>query len=43
MAAGFEGFEIVDRKDVFVGAAKPRREVELFGTKGIEFRATKPA
>ncbi len=42
MAAGFEGFEITWRKDVFQGALKPRKEVAAFGTRGIDFRASKP-
>ena len=42
MAAGFEGFEITWKKDVFEGASKPRKEVGIFGTQGINFRANKP-
>ena len=42
MAAGFEGFEVTWRKNVFEGAASPRKEVELFGTRGVNFRAFKP-
>lgn len=42
-AAGFEGFEIVWKKDVFEGAARPRKEVAYFGTQGINFHAVKPA
>lgn len=42
MAAGFEGFEVTWRKDVFEGAARPRKEVAYFGTRGVNFRATKP-
>ena len=40
--AGFEGFEITWQKNVFDGAAKPRREVAFFGTHGVNFRASKP-
>lgn len=42
MAAGFEKFEITWQKDVFEGAAVPRREVAYFGTQGVNFRAHKP-
>lgn len=42
MAAGLEGFEIVWKKNVFEGAAVPRKEVAYFGTQGINFRAYKP-
>ncbi len=42
MAAGFEGFEITWKKDVFEGAAVPRKEVSYFGTRGVNFRAYKP-
>ena len=42
MAAGFEGFEITWKKDVFEGASRPRKEVAIFGTQGINFRANKP-
>lgn len=42
MAAGFEGFEITWTKNVFEGAAVPRKEVAAFGTQGINFRAHKP-
>jgi hypothetical protein len=42
VAAGFEGFEITWKKNVFEGAARPRKEVTYFGTQGINFRAHKP-
>lgn len=42
MAAGFEGFEITSKKNVFEGAPRPRKEVAYFGTQGINFRAYKP-
>jgi hypothetical protein len=42
VAAGFEGFEVTWRKDVFEGAARPRQEVTAFGTRGINFQARKP-
>jgi hypothetical protein len=42
VAAGFEGFEVTWRKDIFQGAARPRREVAQFGTLGVNFRARKP-
>ena len=42
MAAGLEGFEIVWKKNVFEGAAVPRKEVVYFGTQGVNFRAYKP-
>jgi hypothetical protein len=42
VAAGFEGFEITWKRDVFEGAAVPRKEVSYFGTRGVNFRAYKP-
>ncbi len=42
MAAGFERFEVTWRKNVFDGAARPRREVANFGTRGVNFLAYKP-
>ena len=42
MAAGFEGFELMWRKNVFVGAARPSKDAETFGTLGVTFRAFKP-
>lgn len=42
MATGFEGFEITWRKNVFDGAALPRKEVAYLGTRGVNFRAQKP-
>jgi hypothetical protein len=42
VAAGFEDFEIVWKKNVFEGAAVPRKEVAYFGTQGVNFRAYKP-
>jgi hypothetical protein len=42
VAAGFEGFEITWKKNVFEGAAEPRQEVAAFGTRGVNFRAFKP-
>ncbi len=42
MAAGFEGFEITWKKNVFEGAAVPSKEVAHFGTQGVNFRAYKP-
>ena len=43
MAAGFEDFEITWSENVFEGAPKPRKEIAEFGTRGINFRARKPA
>ena len=40
MAAGFTGFEITWRKDVFSGAPQSG-SAENFGTLGINFRARK--
>ena len=40
MAAGFVGFEITWRADVFSGAPQSSSAAE-FGTVGINFRATK--
>ncbi len=40
MAAGFVGFEITWRKDVFSGAPQAG-SAEKFGTLGINFRARK--
>ncbi len=42
VAAGFEGFEITWRKDVFSGAPQAGSAAS-FGTLGINFRAHKPA
>ena len=42
MAAGFIGFEITWRKDVFSGAPQAG-SAEKFGTLGINFRARKAA
>jgi hypothetical protein len=42
VAAGFEGFELTWKENVFEGAARPRREVAEFGTRGVNFRARKP-
>ena len=42
MAAGFEGFEITWKKNVFEGASKPSEQVAAFGTRGINFRAYRP-
>ena len=42
MAAGFVGFEITWRKDVF-GGAPQAGSAEEFGTLGINFRARKAA
>ena len=42
MAAGFEGFEVTWKKNVFEGAASPRKEVTFFGTRGVNFRASRP-
>jgi hypothetical protein len=42
VAAGFEGFEITWRKDVFSGAPQAG-SAEKFGTLGISFRARKAA
>ncbi len=41
VAAGFEGFEITWRKDVF-GGAPQAGSAASFGTLGINFRARKP-
>ncbi|MFO7549205.1 MAG: hypothetical protein R6X29_10100 [Acidimicrobiia bacterium] len=43
MAAGFEDFEITWSENIFEGAARPRPEVVEFGTRGVNFRARKPA
>ncbi len=40
-AAGFEGFEITWRADVF-GGAPQESSAAYFGTKGINFRAVVP-
>ena len=42
MAAGFEGFEITWKKDVFEGATRPSKDAKAFGTHGVNFRAYKP-
>jgi hypothetical protein len=42
VAAGFEGFELTWRKDVFKGAARPSEDALTFGTRGVTFRAVKP-
>ena len=42
MAAGFVGFEITWRKDVF-GGAPQADSAEKYGTLGINFRARKAA
>jgi hypothetical protein len=42
VAAGFEGFELTWRKNVFAGAARPSKQAEIFGTRGVNFRAFKP-
>jgi hypothetical protein len=42
VAAGFEGFEIISKEDVFKGAPRPSKEVAYFGTQGVNFRAYKP-
>ncbi len=41
MAAGFVGFEITDRVDVYAGAPQASSAAK-FGTLGINFRARKP-
>ena len=41
MAAGFVGFEITWRADVFAGAPQASSAAK-FGTVGINFRARKP-
>lgn len=43
MAAGFEGFEITWSENIFTGVPRPRKEVADFGTRGVNFRALKPA
>jgi len=43
VAANFEGFEITWRKNVFEGALRPSPDAEAFGTRGVNFRAYKPA
>lgn len=43
VAAGFEGFEITWKENIFAGAARPSPQVEAFGTCGVNFRAAKPA
>ena len=42
VAAGFEGFERVWKKNVFEGASRPRQEVEEWGTCGVNIAAHKP-
>ncbi len=42
MAAGFQGFDVTWRKNIFEGAARPRKEVAHFGTRGVNFKAVKP-
>jgi len=42
LAAGFEGFEITWRKEVFADAPQ-ESAAGKFGTVGINFRARKPA
>lgn len=42
MAAGFDGFEVRWRKDVFAGAARPSKDAEEFGTRGVSYTAFKP-
>jgi len=42
VAAGFEGFEVTWRKNVFEGAPRPSKDAEAFGTLGINFIAHKP-
>ena len=42
MAAGFEGFELTWRKNIFEGALRPSQAVANYGTCGINFRAHKP-
>ena len=42
MAAGFEGFELTWKKNVFEGAPRPSKDAEAFGTRGVTFRALKP-
>jgi len=41
-AAGFEGFELTWRKNVFAGAARPSKEAQFLGTVGVNFKAFKP-
>lgn len=41
VAAGFTGFEIAWRADVFAGAPQ-QSSAEKFGTLGINFRASRP-
>lgn len=43
MAAGFEEFEFTWSENVFEGAPRPRKEIADFGTRGVNFRARKPA
>ena len=43
MAAGFEGFELTWKEDIFEGALRPSSAVAAFGTCGVNFRASKPA
>jgi hypothetical protein len=42
VAAGFEEFEITWRKNVFEGAARPSKDAAAFGTRGVNFTASKP-
>jgi len=41
VAAGFTDFEITWSANIFENAARPRKEVEVFGTRGVNFRARK--
>jgi hypothetical protein len=43
VAAGFEDFEITWSEDVFANAPRPSEDVANFGTRGVNFRAHKPA
>jgi len=42
VAAGFTDFEITWSANIFESAARPRREVTEFGTRGVNFQARKP-
>jgi hypothetical protein len=42
VAAGFVGFEITWRKNVFEGAVRPSKDAAAFGTLGVNFIARKP-
>lgn len=42
MAAGFTDFEVTWSANIFQAPRRPRTEVEVFGTRGVNFRAQEP-